>query len=173
MNHNQEKQTEAMLSKTNDIFFIIKYHSYEEYKKVIPDVDINICDEYGYNLLQIAIAEWKDDIAMDLIQRGIDIDYRTPKGGDTALHFCMSFKNDKIAEVLLQRNAKVNFYDKYGNEPLWDAVRHQNYELAKLFVEHGADINHKNKNNISPLDLAKRMNYVKMIDILMSHKADK
>lgn len=108
---------------------------------------------------------------MDLIERGINVNHRSSKRF-TALHFCAMYNCNEIAESLVQRNAKVDYYDRYGNDPLWYAVGESNYKMAKLFVEHGADINHKNKANLSPLDAAKDDNDLEMIKILTHYPAN-
>ena len=154
--------------KADDLFPIIRYGTYEQYEKGISDVDINTTDG-DYNFLGTAIAYCKDDIAKDLIARNININYQ---GTDdvTPLHLCAMYDNFEIAKLLLQKQAEINVYDYYGNNPLWYAVfeanKTEDYRMVKLFLEHGADIHHKNKADRSPLDLEKKVNDTALINLL-------
>lgn len=61
---------------------------------------------YGRNLLQEAIVSCENAIAVDLVNKGIDIDHQD-KMGWTPLHFCAQYNNITIAELLLQERAKL------------------------------------------------------------------
>ena len=80
------------------------------------------------------------------------------------------YDNFEIAKLLLQKQAEINVYDYYGNNPLWYAVfeanKTEDYRMVKLFLEHGADIHHKNKADRSPLDFAKKVNDTALINLL-------
>ena len=109
-------------------------------RKNILERNINYSNAYGRNLLQEAIVSCENAIAIDLVNKGIDIDHQD-KMGWTPLHFCAQYNNITIAELLLQEGAKVNIIDCYGNNPLWYAVFNANddYCLVKLLVKYGAD----------------------------------
>ena len=63
----------------------------------------------------------RDKIAIDLVNKRIDINHQDDKGF-SSLHYCAQFSNINIAELLLKNNANINIVDSYGNNPLWTAV---------------------------------------------------
>lgn len=70
-----------------DLFFMIRNGLMEQYRQTMLNTDINSSNEYGQNLLQEAIAYCREDIAIDLINKGIDINHQDKKG-QTPLHVC-------------------------------------------------------------------------------------
>ncbi len=164
----QTKQAEAMNMKEKNIFSVVRNGQYDQYLKSIKGVDINCRNEYGQNLLQEAISSGRDDIAVDLVDRGIDVNQQDCKGL-TPLHYCAQYLNVHIAELLLKNEADVNATDAYGNNPLWTAVFNADgdYRVVELFVKNGADAQYKNKANRSPLDIARQIEDADMIKILL------
>lgn len=141
-------------------------------QKNILERNINYSNTYGRNLLQEAIVSCENTIAVDLVNKGIDINHQDKKEM-TPLHFCAQYNNITIAELLLQNGAKVNVTDCYGNNPLWYAVFNANndYRLVKLLVRYGADALSKNNAIRSPLDFAKQIKDMEMINILTDKKS--
>ena len=157
--------------KKSNIFNVIRRGTLEQYKLSITKVNIDVCNEYGQNLLQESISSNKDMISIDLLERNIDINHQDGKG-QTPLHFCAQYLNTHIAELLLRNNANINIIDNFGNNPLWTAVfcAHGDYQIVKLFMKYGADAHHKNKAGRSPLDFAYQIDDFDMLDILENHK---
>ena len=52
----------------NSIFSIVRNGLYEQYLKLITNIDVNCQNEYGQNLLQEAIVSNMDEIAIDLVK---------------------------------------------------------------------------------------------------------
>lgn len=154
--------------KENEIFSIVRNGLYDQYLKLITNIDINSQNEYGQNLLQEAIGANKDKIAIDLVNKRIDINHQDDKGF-SSLHYCAQFSNINIAELLLKNNANINIVDSYGNNPLWTAVFNtcEDYQMVRLFMKYGADAHHKNKANRSPIDFAQQIEDVDMVKILL------
>ena len=63
--HNQDNQIEVINMKKNSIFSIVRNGLYEQYLKLITNIDVNCQNEYGQNLLQEAIVSNMDEIAID------------------------------------------------------------------------------------------------------------
>lgn len=167
-NLSQEEQIEVINMKENEIFSIVRNGLYDQYLKLITNIDINSQNEYGQNLLQEAIEANKDKIAIDLVNKRIDINHQDDKGF-SSLHYCAQFSNINIAELLLKNNANINIVDSYGNNPLWTAVFNtcEDYQMVRLFMKYGADAHHKNKANRSPIDFAQQIEDVDMVKILL------
>lgn len=107
--------------KKNSIFSIVRNGLYEQYLKLITNIDVNCQNEYGQNLLQEAIVSNMDEIAIDLVKKKINVNHQDGKGL-SPLHYCAQYCNIRIAKLLLKNNANVNISDSYGNNPLWTAV---------------------------------------------------
>ena len=58
----------------------------------------------GSSLLQEAISVKKWDIAMDLVQRGINVNIQD-NHGNTALHYAISYKHFDIVNLLINNKA--------------------------------------------------------------------
>ena len=167
-NLSQEEQIEVTNMKENEIFSIVRNGLYDQYLKLINNVDINSQNEFGQNLLQEAIEANIDKIAIDLVNKRIDINHQDDKGL-SSLHYCAQFSNIHIAELLLKNNANINIVDSYGNNPLWTAVFNacDDYQMVRLFMKYGADAHHKNKANRSPVDFAQQIEDIDMVKILL------
>ena len=66
--HSQDNQIEVINMKKNCIFSIVRNGLYEQYLKLITNIDVNCQNEYGQNLLQEAIVSNMDEIAIDLVK---------------------------------------------------------------------------------------------------------
>lgn len=151
----------------DEMFSIVRNGLTEPYKLSISNTSIDCNNELGQNLLQEAIAYCKDNIAVDLVNRGIDINHQDNRGL-APLHYCAQHGNLTIAELLLVKKADVNIKDTYGNNPLWYAVfyAHDDYQLVKLLIKYGADAQNKNKAMRTPLGFAKEIGDTEMTSIL-------
>lgn len=153
-----------------DIFAVVSHGTEDEYNSAVGQVDINILDEYQHNLLHEAIAYGKKMVAIDLIDRGINVnkqDYR----GQTPLHFLGDYPDIEVAEIVLQHGGRLDIVDKYGNTPLWPAVfylkRQEDYALVRLYMKNGSDPHSKNNVGKSPIDLAETFGDEKLKAILL------
>ena len=129
------------------------------YKKFKLGV-INDKDEYGSGLLHYAIAGRNFDIALFLIEKGIDLNM-VDSDGNTALHTL----------VQVRANNESHDTDKYGNTALWHACHFANhvtkdYRMVKLLLKYHSDVNSKNNRNDSPLDLARERGLKDLQEIL-------
>jgi len=165
----QDNQIEVINMKKNSIFSIVRNGLYEQYLKLITNIDVNCQNEYGQNLLQEAIVSNMDEIAIDLVKKKINVNHQDGKGL-SPLHYCAQYCNIRIAKLLLKNNANVNISDSYGNNPLWTAVfsARGNYQMVKLFVKYGADAYNKNKASRSPIDFAEQIEDSDMVKILLN-----
>ena len=135
-----------------DLRFFLTKGDITGYKKIIDSVDINYTTKSGSSYLHYAIASsnYSEDIVIDLLKRGIDINNRI-----------------YIAKLLLEKGANVNSIDRWGNNPLWRAVFKRNVEMVRLLMSYGANPNNINKAGKSPLNFAHQIEDLKMIDILL------
>ena len=71
--------------------------------------------------------------------------------GNSALHFfCRDGKTD-LAELLIQKEAKVDKRNKDGFSPLCLAAKNGHYQLCEVLMSHGANLNVPNLEDQTPL----------------------
>lgn len=157
----------------SDIFAIVRFGDFSEYRDAIESVDINVVDENGSNLLGPAIAYNRSEITRDLLARGIDINHRGERGM-TPLQLAIQWKNIELARQLVNLGSDLNFRDIYGNNALWYAIGNPqiDYDFVKLMLEKGADPYRKNNIGRSSVDSAEQIGDDKLIEMLSSVVSD-
>lgn len=142
----------------DDIFQAIRLNEAEVYQIMIEQVDIDILDEDGQNLLDEAIFRERTSIGLDLITRKINVNQQD-QNGSTPLHYAAMYGNFRLAEAAIKAGGDPNVRNESGNNALWTAVFHARgeYEIVELYKKAGADAQSKNKAGRSPLDLAKQL----------------
>jgi ankyrin repeat protein len=83
-----------------------------------------------------------------LSQKDVNVGY---KGGRTLLHYAAIQGYLSVAQLLVEKGAKVNARDNDGRTPLHDAMSYHAYDVAKFLVRNGADMALKNKDGATPL----------------------
>jgi len=151
-----------------DIYTLAQYGNLESFKSKFVIQALNKPNENGSSLLHLAIAGSKFDIAIFLIEKGIDVNL-TNKDGQTALHLIAQIQNIAVAKAILEHSGDINIRDKYGNNAMWTAVfncKGRLYEMVELFMKYSPDIDTKNKAGRSPLDFAKQVGNPKLLGML-------
>ncbi|MDE6620077.1 MAG: ankyrin repeat domain-containing protein [Lachnospiraceae bacterium] len=131
--------------------------TYEDYKSVVEKVqNINYTDSNDRSFLHEAVREKKLDVAVDLMQRGIDVNLQTINGY-TAVRMTVSGEQWEMLEEILKYHPQINLKDWiYGESLLFDVVQYNSTmrnRIAKRLLERGANPYAQNKNGTSPLDL--------------------
>jgi ankyrin repeat protein len=78
----------------------------------------------------------------------------------------------KLAKLLINSGADLNYQDKNGNTALIYCVYYNNIKLLKLLIKSGADLNIKDNNGSSALIIAGYSNKFNIGDILIKSGAD-
>ena len=103
------------------------------------------------------------------LHKGVD----EPNGaGLSALHVAIKMGDLKIAAILLENGADINFQDNNGNTPLILAVKKKDLELVTFVILRGADVNLANNDGITPLHQGAFSGNEKVVDFLLKAKAD-
>jgi ankyrin repeat protein len=151
-----------------DIFTLARFGDMESFKEKFVKEHINQKNEHGSGLLHYAISGKKFDIALFLLNNGIDVNMIN-SDSQTALHLICVNQQLDVVEKLLENNADINLRDKYGNNAVWTAVfncKGKNYDMVRLLMKYNPDIHTKNKAGRSPLDFAKQIQDYSLLEIL-------
>lgn len=79
--------------------------------------------------------------------------------------------NTKMAELLIEKGADVNFKDEAGTALIW-AVDSTSIEIVELLIEKGADLNVQNKDGWTALMWATNKGNTKIAELLIGKGAD-
>ena len=123
-----EKQVRKTVDDIRKAIGIVKYglKEYQEVVDEVADFDVNDLDKYKRNLLQLAILEKKWDVAIDLMQRKINVNNQDDKGR-TALHYlCAKPINVELVEGVLKAGGDPNLQSKEMLSPLYEIVSRPN-----------------------------------------------
>lgn len=145
----------------DELFDIIHNVDLISFTNLLDVRRINDIDEYGESLLHCALSDNRYDIALFLIEKGIDVNILS-RSKKTALHYICEdtivYEGQNlsvmIAELLIQHKVDINIQDDFGNNALWVATVNSNYEMVELLIQYNPDIHSKNKVGKSPLDFA-------------------
>ena len=104
-------------------------------------------DDNRYNGKPITKSEKNDvELAKVVIDNGANIDDKD-RNGNTALHYCVYYKNYELMKYLVDNGANVNIQDNNGNTPLMLALKHGYKNFSDFLIDNGADKNIKNFND--------------------------
>lgn len=151
-----------------DIYTLAELGSLKAFKDKFKIENINKKDEYDSGLLHYAITGEQFDIAIFLIQNGIDMNM-VDEDKQTALHCICNYPNIEVTRRILEHGGDINKRDKYGNNALWTAVfncKGRYYEMVELFMKYNPDVTTKNNAGRSPLDFAIQVEDDKLIKLL-------
>jgi len=117
-------------------------------------------DKKRYDGITIKKNEDADcKLAQILIDNGANINDKD-RNGNTALHYCIYYKNYKLMELLVNNGADVNVQDNNGSTPLHLAIkknyangRHNEDYYTKFLIDNKADRYIKDNNGESYVSL--------------------
>ena len=114
-------------------------------------------------------------IAADLVTvrqhlaAGLDVNARDGKGIRPLGYATRHFRNDTIAEYLIDNGADVDAKQSDGSSYLHTACFLGRNNVAELLIAKGADVNAKNEDGETPLDLASLQGETEIADLLRKH----
>lgn len=131
--------------------------TFEDYKEVVEKIrDINYTDSNDRSFLHAAVGEKKMDVALDLMQRGINVDIQNVNGV-TAAGVAVDNNQWEMLQEILKYHPNVNLKDwRHGNNLLFDVVCYKSEirnQIAKQLLAMGANPYAENHDGKSPLDL--------------------
>ncbi len=154
---------------SSQLFQSIRAGNWMLYQSLIESCNnLNQINEFGKSLLHEAIAYEQEKIALDLIDRKIDV-LLQDNMAQVPLHYVCFYPNINIASALITAAWPViDIRDVKGNTPLWYAVFNARgkYDLVKLLIDHHANPLSINRAGKTPLDLAIQIGDEALVQIL-------
>uniref|UniRef100_A0A4W5Q7M7 Ankyrin 3a n=1 Tax=Hucho hucho TaxID=62062 RepID=A0A4W5Q7M7_9TELE len=86
--------------------------------------------------------------------------------GYTPLHVACHYGNVKMADFLIQNQARVDGKTKNGYTPLHQAAQQGHTHIINLLLQHGASANQLTVNGSTALSIACRLGYISVVDTL-------
>lgn len=130
--------------------YCVKENHYESAKILIEKgANIEQICENEQSILAKAIIKNAFEIFNLLLDKGAKFDYEDQRM--TPLMYCAELNRLKMAEILINKGAKVNRVTTDGNTALHYAAYKNNYDVGLLLVKNGANVNIKDSNGFSPL----------------------
>ena len=110
----------------------------------------------GLTALFHACGAKRKDVVRLLLDRGANVEARTPIDRTTPLMFCCANRLVEIMPLLIERGAGIETRDQAGNTPLMHAVRAGHLDVVSLLAiaPHKARLEAFNTNLDNPLTLA-------------------
>lgn len=132
--------------------------------------NVNALDEDGKTPLMDAIlaSNWSAAMVQLLLDSGASVQIADNEQCWTPLHLASRDGKPELVELLLQRGARIDAVDVYGNTPLWRAITaHQNaVEVVTLLIDAGASPHVANNAGVSPFEFAKQLQRSDLIAML-------
>lgn len=91
------------------------------------------------------------DLARVVVEAGANINEKD-RNGNTALHYCVYYKNYELADFLIKSGVDLDIQDNNGNTPLLLASYHSDKISSKLLIDNGSNKTIKNRNGESFFD---------------------
>lgn len=102
--------------KKNSIFSIVRNGLYEQYLKLITNIDVNCQNEYGQNLLQEAIVSNMDEIAIDLVKNSWKVFW-------IFISVCNIYRNEYTPKLKGTKKCNWRFVDFGANASSFSIIK--------------------------------------------------
>ncbi len=126
---------------------------------ILRDVDVNVKDENGIPVLNMAIVRKNLSLVKALIEKRADVNAKD-KDGNTPLILASNLGSSDILKTLLEAGAKIQDKDDQGNTALMHAG---NTEVAQLLSKDEASLKEKNNDGLTPFLCAASANRAEVV----------
>jgi hypothetical protein len=125
----------------------------------------NATMEGNATTLMAAAHAGDDDVLLDLIQRGADLE-AADVDGYTALMYACNGGQIRSVEVLLDAGANVNARDNQKSTPIMFAAQHGQTDIVQRLVEHGAELDARGDHGLTALGFAQQNGHEETVGVL-------
>ncbi len=137
---------------------------------IIPAVLLTACTDPKDEHLWQASMRGQADNVRSFIFEGADPNY--VRGGWSILMRVAEKGRPDIAEILIEKGAKVNFKGKDGASALTIAAEHGNTGVTQVLLARGGDVNIHNDHGNTPLMYGAEYGHSDIVRLLLSAGAD-
>ena len=149
------------------LWIAIFYRRTECVDILLKNSDIHFIRPDTQSYLTLAIIRQESELALKLIEMGIDINSKCSLYGETALHLAITRKTDEVALKIIDKMSDISMTDNYNSTPLHEAVRLENLEISQALLQRNPDLNTQDKNGITPLHIAVKTGNIDIIKALI------
>lgn len=137
--------------------YILNY-DYKSFKFFLNqhNTNPNIYNIYSPTLLETSAKKNRLKFVKLLIEKGVNVNFRTRVKNSTAIHIAIDEKSYKVANYLIYKTKNINIQDRDGNTLLHLAVKNSANEIIKLLLDKGASKVIQNNQGHTPYDLAQK-----------------
>lgn len=122
--------------------------------------------------LYSAVEHGDLDMLKALVDKGADVSGRTSVFDKTPLHWAAFFKQEAVAEYLLEKGALIEALDAEERTPLHMAALEGSLEILEIFLRAGASVNKKDRAGKSAIHGAAEKGTGEMVTALIRNGAD-
>ncbi len=123
-------------------------------------------------VLHEAAAAGDLELAVYLLEQGVDVDVRSGIDQSTPLHVAAHAGQIEIVRLLIARGADIRARAAGGNTPMHMAALGGHAEIVELLLSHGADVNISSNSDATPLNIAAREGHVDIVELLLQRGAE-
>ena len=106
---------------------------------------------------------------VELLDQGVDANFRTSKYDTPCLQWASIFGHDSCVSLLLERGANIDALDYHGCSALIEASYRGHLNVVKILIERGADLNIEDEeNSLTALDKAGFKGNLQICKLLLS-----
>ncbi|KAL9973262.1 hypothetical protein ACROYT_G019691 [Oculina patagonica] len=179
---NKSKQAEAKKAAASlaveDLRVAVVKGNTTAIQKYLDDgIDPDIQLKSGWTPLLLAASLALSDVMELLASKGANVNFH--KEMYTVLMATCAVSGNtpeeqvlRCVELLLERNARVNVYDKYRMSPLMYAAREGRVTVCEKLLQHGAEVNKQDMRGWTSLSWAGSRGHGRVVRTLLDHKAD-
>lgn len=122
--------------------------------------------------LHVAVKEGNQDLALELISMGANINCQDNQG-DTAVHHAIYSNNPQMLAALLTYNPDINIRNRYSHTPLLAAAGHpEEPDLFNFLLFNGADYDLMNGNGCRAIHRAAQSGHMTALRALIDKGVD-
>ncbi|KAI8976948.1 hypothetical protein BDB01DRAFT_727193 [Pilobolus umbonatus] len=111
----------------------------------VESTDVSIKNPQGHTMLHLAAMLGFDELMERLIRLGCQVN-RTDRNGYTALHYAVSYRHEKVIQVLLNGHADLDIVNRWNQKPfdtdLWETSTESSIEDAIQYLNEEENTSH-------------------------------
>ncbi len=129
----------------NLLLYLLKYGQKNQNKLseilINNGIKLNIADKSGKTALVYAIENRSEDVALNLINNGAELNWFDEKTGMNLLHYCAIYGAPQATKKLIEKGLDINAKDNLSTYPIIYALKYRHNNVAELLNKSTLDNN--------------------------------